>query len=162
MPSGRGHRSWMSRRSATGCPTTWISGIAGDVRARIPGDATKDAALAFDYHCSVFKEPRPDGRPTRGRRRSSSGHPLRCREVWCGKERPCQPARAGTPAPASGPIILWAKPFIVKRLSPRDRSRAGQPARIRTQDRRPSRRRRPSTSSGVTSSDGSVTRSSSR
>ena len=34
--------------------------LLGDVPARIPEDATMDAALAFDHHCSVFKEPRPD------------------------------------------------------------------------------------------------------
>src|SRR5205807_9872086 len=85
-PEGTGHRSWVGRRTATGCPTTLIYlELLGDVPNHVPKDATVDAALAFEHHCSVFKEPRPDGRPARGRRRSSGEHPLRCREVWCGK-----------------------------------------------------------------------------
>jgi hypothetical protein len=162
-PRGAGHRSWVGHRTATGCPTTLISlELLGGVPAHVPQDATVNAALAFDITVPFSRSHGPTGgRPEADDDRQADTHSAAARS-GAAKERPCQPARAGTPAPASGPIILWVKPFTVKRVWPRDRSRADQRARIRIQERRPRRRSRPSTSAGATSSDGSLTRSSSR
>jgi len=136
--------------------------LLGGVPAHVPQDATVNAALAFDITVPFSRSHGPTGsRPGADDDRQADTHSAAARS-GAAKERPCQPARAGTPAPASGPIILWVKPFTVKRLRRPDGSGAGQEARIRVHDRRPRRRSRPSTSAGATSSPGSVTRSSSR
>ena len=68
-----------------------------------------DAALAFDYHCSVFKEPRPDWEageagPVVGR----TPTPLPRGQVR--QRASVSSTRAEPEGPASGPITLWADP----------------------------------------------------
>ena len=123
-------------------------------------------ALAFGINCSVFKEPRPDGRPTEaGEVRRADTHSAAARSGATSSVRVKCSSRRENP-PASGPIRLWVVVFTVKRYKGPERSRSpfssAHRARIRTQDRRPSRSSRPSTSAGATARDGSVTRSSAR
>ncbi len=80
-----------SHRNATGVRQLGIALRRPRPRPEGPGG---DARTGFWHHCSVFKEPRPDARPTEGRSpppgdRRADTHSA-CREVWCGTERPCQ------------------------------------------------------------------------
>jgi len=98
--------------------------LLGGVPTHVQKDATVNAALAFDITVPFSRSHGPTGgRPEADDDRQADTHSAAARS-GAAKERPCQSARAGTPAPASGPIILWVKPFTVKRLSRRDRSPA--------------------------------------
>ena len=83
--------------------------LLGDVPARIPKDATVDAALAFDHHCSVFKEPRPDWAAGRGRPRHRADTHSACRVVVQPRAS-VSTTRAEPGGPASGPNTLWPDP----------------------------------------------------
>jgi len=93
-----------------GCPATGIAiGIAGDIHVRAWKGSAVNAALAFDYHCSVFKEPRPDWEagdtgPVVGR----TPTPLPRGQVR--QRASVSSTRAEPEGPASGPITLWADP----------------------------------------------------
>ena len=83
--------------------------LLGDVPARIRTDATMDAALAFDHHCSVFKEPRPDS--AAGNAGPAIGRTPTPRAAWwCGNRASVSSTRAEPEGPASGPNTLWADP----------------------------------------------------
>jgi hypothetical protein len=75
-------------------------------------------ALAFGINCSVFKEPRPDGRPTEvDEDRRADTHSAAARSGAASSVRVKCSSRRESP-PASGPIRLWVEVFTVKRLSP--------------------------------------------
>ena len=68
-----------------------------------------DAALAFDHHCSVFKEPRPDSEAGEaGPFRRADTHSAR--RVVVRRRASVSNTRAEPEGPASGPNTLWANP----------------------------------------------------